>query len=430
MGSSETFCLRWNEFEGNVSRSFSSIRDNNQFFDCTLTTDDANEVAYSDNLRAHKVILSACSTFFRNILTKESMCAHPNPLIYLKGISAHDLKYILDFMYHGEVNVAKDELDKFLEVAETLKIKGLTKRSKRSETSGVAEPPAPILPFSALNQSSTPNNARQSQAHVKKEHESLNPIRIDNMEGYTKFDDNVVDGRSYDNLDNGNESHDNIENEDREHYGYDIEVEEALRSRISPNEKGASKRLAISPVSTAGEPFKKIKVQGTPMESPTTIDNGKAESITLSAADEDNVDNSLDKHESDSIEGDMYDADNVRVNPLHQSTRDNGESAKGKNKLLNRQGRVKAHTHMNETERVTLVNLVKTLDKDNMLRGNGRNERSHEACEKRKELWVQIVSSFNEISGLNYKKGKLAAALNRIKVTTNWQSHALLFQDL
>ena len=418
MGSSETFCLRWNEFEGNVSRSFSSIRDNNQFFDCTLTTDDANEVAYSDNLRAHKVILSACSTFFRNILTKESMCAHPNPLIYLKGISAHDLKYILDFMYHGEVNVAKDELDKFLEVAETLKIKGLTKRSKRSETSGGPEPPAPILPFSALNQSSAPNYARQSQVPVKKEGEPQNPIGINDMETCAKFNEDVVDGRSDFDLDNGSKAD---EDQDGQQYEYDdIEVEEALRNGESPNERGANKRLASdnSSPSSAGVPFKKIKVQVTPMESPTTIDIGKAESITLSAADEDNVDNSLDKHESDSIEGDMYDADNVRVNSLHQSTRDNGESGgsinggKGKNKLVNRQGRVKAHTHMNETERVTLVNLVKTLDKDNMLRGNGRNERSHEACEKRKELWVQIVSSFNEISGLNYKKGKLAAALN------------------
>ena len=126
MGSSDKFCLRWSDFEGNVSRSFASIRDNSQFFDCTLTTDD--DEAYSDNLRAHKVILSACSKFFKNILTKESMCAHPNPLIYLKGISAQDLKYALDFIYHGEVSVAREELDKFLEVAEALKIKGLVQR--------------------------------------------------------------------------------------------------------------------------------------------------------------------------------------------------------------------------------------------------------------------------------------------------------------
>ena len=113
-----------------MSRSFSSIRNNNQFFDCTLTTDD--DETYSDNLRAHKIILSACSSFFKNILTKESICAHPNPLIYLKGISAKELKYILDFIYHGEVNVAKVELDKFLEVADTLKIKGLTTSTKKS----------------------------------------------------------------------------------------------------------------------------------------------------------------------------------------------------------------------------------------------------------------------------------------------------------
>ena len=85
MGSSEKFCLRWNDFEANVSRSFAGIRDHSQFFDCTLTTDD--DEAYSDNLRAHKVILSACSEFFRNILTKESMCAHPNPLIYLRYVT-------------------------------------------------------------------------------------------------------------------------------------------------------------------------------------------------------------------------------------------------------------------------------------------------------------------------------------------------------
>ena len=78
MATSDKFCLRWD------SRwdTFARIKDYNQFFDCTLTTDD--DEAYSDNLRAHKVILSACSEFFRNILTKESMCAHPNPLIYLR----------------------------------------------------------------------------------------------------------------------------------------------------------------------------------------------------------------------------------------------------------------------------------------------------------------------------------------------------------
>ena len=130
MGSSEKFCLRWNDFEGNISNSLASIREESQFFDCTLTTDD--DEAYSDNLRAHKFILSSSSELFRKILTKKSMCAHPNPLIYLRGISAQDLTQLLDFVYYGEVNVAQDKLDKFLEIAESLQIKGLTQMPNRS----------------------------------------------------------------------------------------------------------------------------------------------------------------------------------------------------------------------------------------------------------------------------------------------------------
>ena len=62
------------------------------------------------------------------------------------------MKYILDFMYHGEVNVAQEELDKFLEVAETLKIKGLTQGSngsraaKRTAASTVSSSPSPGEP--------------------------------------------------------------------------------------------------------------------------------------------------------------------------------------------------------------------------------------------------------------------------------------------
>ena len=64
------------------------------------------------------------------------------------------MKYILDFMYHGEVNVAQEELDKFLEVAETLKIKGLTQGSNGSRqaskrpaaSSAVSSSPSPGEP--------------------------------------------------------------------------------------------------------------------------------------------------------------------------------------------------------------------------------------------------------------------------------------------
>ena len=58
MGSSEKFCLRWNDFATNVSGTFRELREEEDFFDITLACED-------DQIKAHKVILSACSPFFR-----------------------------------------------------------------------------------------------------------------------------------------------------------------------------------------------------------------------------------------------------------------------------------------------------------------------------------------------------------------------------
>ena len=114
---SEKFCLRWNDFEANISSAFREIRDDKEFFDVTLASEDENQI------QAHKVIIGACSPFFRNILRKNS---HNHPLLYLKGVKYKDLVSVLNFMYHGEVNVAQDDLNSFLAVAEELRVKGLT----------------------------------------------------------------------------------------------------------------------------------------------------------------------------------------------------------------------------------------------------------------------------------------------------------------
>jgi hypothetical protein len=46
---SEKFCLRWNDFEKNISTAFRELRDDKDFFDVTLACDDR------DQLLAHKV---------------------------------------------------------------------------------------------------------------------------------------------------------------------------------------------------------------------------------------------------------------------------------------------------------------------------------------------------------------------------------------
>ena len=111
----EQFCLKWNDFETNVSTAFRELREDKDFFDVTLACDD-------EQIQAHKVILAACSTFFRTVLRRNR---HEHPLLYLKGVKYIDLVAVLNFMYHGEVNVAQDDLNSFLQVAEDLKVKGI-----------------------------------------------------------------------------------------------------------------------------------------------------------------------------------------------------------------------------------------------------------------------------------------------------------------
>jgi len=142
MGSSENFCLRWNDFEANVSGAFRDLRAESDFFDVTLGCSDSN----GRSLQAHKVILSACSSFFKGMLRQQAQQnpAHPHPFIYLRGVSFCDLSSVLDFMYHGEVNVAQEDLNSFLAVAEELQIKGLTnKDGEPSKAAGGGSAPKP-----------------------------------------------------------------------------------------------------------------------------------------------------------------------------------------------------------------------------------------------------------------------------------------------
>jgi len=125
MASSEKFCLRWNDFENNVSTAFRDIREEKDFFDVTLACDDSQ-------VEAHKVILAACSPWFRNILKRNP---HQHPLLYLKGVKYKELVCVLNFMYQGEVNVAQEELNSFLSVAEELRVKGLTQGNNSTSDS-------------------------------------------------------------------------------------------------------------------------------------------------------------------------------------------------------------------------------------------------------------------------------------------------------
>lgn len=81
----QQFCLRWNNFQANITSQFEALRDDEDFTDVTIACD-------GQRLQAHKVVLSACSPFFKEIF---KVCK--KPIIYWDYDGSHDARYLYMF---------------------------------------------------------------------------------------------------------------------------------------------------------------------------------------------------------------------------------------------------------------------------------------------------------------------------------------------
>lgn len=59
------FCLKWNNYQSNMVSELDSLRCSEDLVDVTLSCE-------GHRLRAHKVILSACSSYFRSVFRVSS----------------------------------------------------------------------------------------------------------------------------------------------------------------------------------------------------------------------------------------------------------------------------------------------------------------------------------------------------------------------
>jgi len=112
----EKFSLKLNGFQTNVASSFSKLRNQAIFNDVTLVSRDKKQI------NAHRVVLSASSSFFSSILQHNTQT---HLMICLDGISSAELENVLDYIYLGEVQISQDDLDRFMEIAEKLELEGL-----------------------------------------------------------------------------------------------------------------------------------------------------------------------------------------------------------------------------------------------------------------------------------------------------------------
>ncbi|XP_063837546.1 uncharacterized protein LOC135086701 isoform X2 [Ostrinia nubilalis] len=131
MAMPEQFSLRWNDFHSNLSQSFQALLEGEDLVDVTLA-------AGGQYVHAHKLILSVCSPYFKELF-KMNPCEHP--IVILKDVAHQELRQLLQFMYRGEVHVRQQELSGFLHSAELLQVKGLTGGRERSESPPPVRPP-------------------------------------------------------------------------------------------------------------------------------------------------------------------------------------------------------------------------------------------------------------------------------------------------
>ncbi|KAF5306270.1 hypothetical protein FQA39_LY08968 [Lamprigera yunnana] len=114
------YSLRWNNHQNHILSAFDALLQAETLVDVTL-------VCAETSVRAHKVVLSACSPFFQRIFS-ENPCKHP--VIVLKDFSGWEVQAIVDFMYKGEISVGQEQLQNLIKAAESLQVRGLANQEQ------------------------------------------------------------------------------------------------------------------------------------------------------------------------------------------------------------------------------------------------------------------------------------------------------------
>lgn len=147
MTEQEHYSLRWNNHQNHILRAFDALLQTKSLVDVTL-------VCAETSIRAHKVVLSACSPFFQNVFA-ENPCKHP--VIVLKDFPGWVVQAVVDFMYRGEISVPQKRLETLIQVGESLQIRGLVEHRIASKdlTLSLDEPDDDYLDPPLLSNEST-----------------------------------------------------------------------------------------------------------------------------------------------------------------------------------------------------------------------------------------------------------------------------------
>ena len=145
-------------------------------------------------------MLSACSEFFQETL-KRSSKLQSHTVLCLEGLSKQDLDNILNYMYNGEVNIYQEDLDRFLSVAQRLKLEGLLEGKQEKEDNGYqrmpSQKPETIDPHSVTTKELDQKMQRKRMApKLERSNNIISLNTTQNDEVYATINENleVLDG--------------------------------------------------------------------------------------------------------------------------------------------------------------------------------------------------------------------------------------------
>lgn len=111
---SDRMQLVWDNHLQNISELFQILLDDDLMVDVTLSCREGS-------IKAHKLILSACSPYFRRVIN-ENPCRHP--IIIMRGVKHEELQLLVEYMYKGSINVPKQIFRNLMKLAMDLDVKG------------------------------------------------------------------------------------------------------------------------------------------------------------------------------------------------------------------------------------------------------------------------------------------------------------------
>jgi len=132
----EEFLLKWNDHHSVFFIGALDLCELEEYTDVTLA-------AGNKFFSAHRLVLSICSPYFRQLFKH---LGSDKAVIFLKDVEPKNLDLLLQYMYKGEIKVQESELANFLSAAQAMEVKGLCEKNHSKPRPAPGPHHHPVVP--------------------------------------------------------------------------------------------------------------------------------------------------------------------------------------------------------------------------------------------------------------------------------------------